>query len=188
MQLNRSGRTYMALRKLRNRVTAIHLGIKHIPASTSVHRSAKVSRDLCVGEYVYIGPECQVGPATTIGSYTMLGPRVAVVGDDHVWDMIGVPSQFAGRPTQRATKIGTDAWIGYGSTIMRGCTIGDGSIVAAGSVVTKDIPRNQIWGGNPARHIRDRFSESDALVHYDKLRNREFLTTFAQPPRGTNEQ
>lgn len=57
--------------------------------------------------------------------------------------------------------IGNDVWIGYGSLIMQGVTIGDGAVVAAGSVVTKDIPPYAIVGGNPARIIRNRFSDNE---------------------------
>ena len=48
-----------------------------------------------------------------------------------------------------------DAFIGAGSIILPGVTIGANSIVGAGSVVTKNIPDNQIWGGNPAKYIKD---------------------------------
>ncbi len=55
--------------------------------------------------------------------------------------------------------IGNDVWIGYEAVIMSGVTIGDGAIIGARSVVTKDIPTYTIVGGVPARQIRRRFSE-----------------------------
>jgi len=58
-----------------------------------------------------------------------------------------------------AFDIGNDVWIGYGVKIMESVSIGDGSVIAAGSVVTKDIPPYEIWGGAPAKKIKDRFSE-----------------------------
>ena len=51
--------------------------------------------------------------------------------------------------------IGEDVFIGANSMVLKGITIGDRSIVAAGSVVTRDIPADQLWGGNPAKKIRD---------------------------------
>ncbi len=57
------------------------------------------------------------------------------------------------------TVIGHDVWLGYESVIMPGVTIGDGAIVAAKSVVTKDVPAYAIVGGNPAQILRYRFSE-----------------------------
>ena len=54
--------------------------------------------------------------------------------------------------------IGNDVWIGAKSTVMSGVTIGDGSVVAAGSLVTKDVAPYSVVGGNPAKHIKYRFS------------------------------
>lgn len=62
-------------------------------------------------------------------------------------------------PTKEDTVIGNDVWIGYGATIMPGITIGDGAIIASKSVVTKDIEPYTIVGGNPAKLIKNRFSE-----------------------------
>lgn len=62
--------------------------------------------------------------------------------------------------TKGSVTIGHDVWLGYNSIILSGITIGNGSVVAAGSVVTKDIGPYEIWGGNPAKFIRKRFTES----------------------------
>jgi len=59
------------------------------------------------------------------------------------------------------TLIKSDAWIGMNAMIMPGVTIGEGAIIAAGSIVTKDIPPYTIVGGNPARIIKERFSEKE---------------------------
>ncbi len=64
---------------------------------------------------------------------------------------------FGGK--QISFKIGNDVWIGYGVKIMQGITIGDGAVIAAGALVTKDIPCYEIWGGVPAKKMKDRFSE-----------------------------
>ena len=61
-------------------------------------------------------------------------------------------------PYKGDTIIGNDVWIGYESIIMPGVTIGDGAIIAAKSVVVKDIPPYSIVGGNPAKIIKQRFS------------------------------
>jgi len=62
------------------------------------------------------------------------------------------------RNTNGDVKIGNDIWIGTGSTIMSGVTIGDGAIVAANSHVIKNVEPYSIVGGNPAKHIKYRFS------------------------------
>ena len=59
-----------------------------------------------------------------------------------------------------------DVWIGHGAIILAGVQIGKGSIVAAGSVVTKDIPPCEIWGGNPAKKIKDRFDSEEAKIKH----------------------
>ncbi|MFJ6696537.1 CatB-related O-acetyltransferase [Streptomyces sp. NPDC091272] len=64
-------------------------------------------------------------------------------------------------PVRGDTVLGNDVWIGYGVTVMPGVRIGHGGIVAAGSVVTSDVPDYAIVGGNPARLIRKRFGDEE---------------------------
>lgn len=64
-------------------------------------------------------------------------------------------------PSRGDTIIGNDVWIGYEAVIMPGVKIGDGAVIAAKSVVVKDIPPYVIVGGNPASLIKQRFSESE---------------------------
>lgn len=64
---------------------------------------------------------------------------------------------FASRPVRDDTVLGNDVWIGYGATIMPGVRLGDGAIVASGSVVTDDVEAYTVVGGNPARTLRRRF-------------------------------
>ena len=71
------------------------------------------------------------------------------------------------------TEIGNDVWIGHGAIILGGVKIGDGAIIAAGSVVTKDVPSMTIVGGNPAKVIKKRFDtpeeEKTHLASLNKL-------------------
>ena len=59
--------------------------------------------------------------------------------------------------------IGNDVWIGAKATIMSGITIGDGAIIAAGSVVVKDVEPYSMVGGNPAKHLKFRFTEKQIM-------------------------
>ncbi|MGI4851759.1 MAG: CatB-related O-acetyltransferase [Janthinobacterium lividum] len=59
------------------------------------------------------------------------------------------------------TIIGNDVWIGFEALIMPGVTIADGAVIGAGAILTKNVGPYEIWGGNPARLIKKRFSESD---------------------------
>ncbi|MFG3262777.1 CatB-related O-acetyltransferase [Streptomyces bobili] len=64
-------------------------------------------------------------------------------------------------PSRGDTVVGNDVWFGHRSTVMPGVRIGDGAIIAAGAVVTADVPPYTIVGGNPARPIRQRFDDAD---------------------------
>ena len=111
----------------------------------------------------------------------MLGPRVCIVGSDHIYNRPGTPMLFSGRPSIPKTQIGDDVWIGCNAIIMCGVTIGNGAIIAAGSVVTKDVPPYEIWGGNPAKKIKDRFDEKDFDHHESMLRGAPLDGTLPTP-------
>ena len=64
-------------------------------------------------------------------------------------------------PSRGDTVVGNDVWLGYRAVVMPGVTIGDGAIVAAGSVVTADVRPYAIAGGNPARELRRRYDDAD---------------------------
>ena len=72
-------------------------------------------------------------------------------------------------PNKGDIVVGNDVWLGYRSVILAGVTIGDGAIIGAYSVVTKDVPPYTIVGGNPAKEIRRRFSDSE-IAHLLQLR------------------
>lgn len=100
----------------------------------------------------------------------MLGPRVLFIGDDHVFNIPGCPIIFSGRPSElRPTFIGRDAWIGADSIVMAGVKVGDGAIVAANSVVTKDVPAYTIVGGSPAKVIKQRFDSEEEIIKHKKM-------------------
>lgn len=184
MAISRSSKLYAVLRGARNHTIRIAKRLKYVHPTTYIHPSCHVSRDLITEEYVFLGNECWIGPMTHIGRYTLLGPRVAIVGDDHVIDTVGIPMHFSGRPEQKVTHIGRDVWIGYGVTVRRGSTIGEGAIIGAGSVVTRDVPPYEIWAGIPAQKVRDRFNFEQARMHSRALDQMRSSITFAQPQGG----
>ena len=96
--------------------------------------------------------------------------RVCFVGrQDHTFSTPGKTIWSGERGDNGITIIEDDVWIGTAAIIMSGVTIGKGSIVAAGSVVTKDIPPCEIWGGVPAKRIRDRFEKEEEREYHLKL-------------------
>jgi acetyltransferase-like isoleucine patch superfamily enzyme len=144
-------------------------GLRGVHPTAWIHASSEVRSDLRLGAYAFVSYECILMRDIEIGRYTMLAPRVAVVGVDHNFDQPGVPMFFAGRPAPRRTIIGDDCWVGLGSVVMQGVTIGRGAIIAANAVVTKDVPPYEIWGGVPARRIGARFSDPSDRAAHDRM-------------------
>src|SRR5690606_34153345 len=73
-----------------------------------------------------------------------------------------VDGGFRQRRMDKPVTIGNDVWIGHGAVIMPGITIGDGAVIAANAVVTKDVPPYIVVGGVPARALRPRFPDAIA--------------------------
>lgn len=166
------------LRVIRRFYWRKRLGLKSTHETFFVGGYSSVSRDLVAAPYSYIGPGSQVGSGVFLGAYSMLGPNVKIVGNDHVFDVVGSPIIFSGRPIFKKTVIGKDVWVGANSVILAGVTIGDGAIVAAGSVVTRNVLPFTVVGGVPARYIKPRFATDGAAQAHA-----EFLN---QPPREGN--
>lgn len=143
--------------------------LKHVHPTFYMAGKSFVPSDLVAGAYSYIGPYCILYRGLEIGAYTMLANNVSVIGGDHDFKKPGVPMIFAGRETPQKTVVGKDCWIGAHSIIITGVRIGDGAIIAAGSVVTKDVEPYTIYGGVPAKKIKDRFSTSDERKLHQKF-------------------
>ena len=107
---------------------------------------------------VYIGPGCNIRSNLILSNDVIIAPNVSFVGGDHRIPLLreNVPILDSGRGEFRTTVIGEGVWIGLGCIIMHGVNVGSNAIIAAGSVVTKDVPSNAIVGGNPAKLIRYR--------------------------------
>jgi len=143
--------TSTSITESRNRISEI-IG-KEIDQSTTIFVPfhTNFGKHTWIGKYVFINHACSfldLG-GITIEDNVLIGPRVNLVTENHPVD-----------PSQRkslllaAIRIKKNAWIGAGATILPGVTIGENSIVAAGSVVNKDVPDNCIYGGVPAKFIK----------------------------------
>ena len=109
--------------------------------------------NLFIGERVFFNFDCtvlDVAPVT-IGSRTMAGPNVQIYTATHP---LNAKERAAGREYAKPITIGEDVWLGGSVVICPGVTIGDRSVIGAGSVVTKDIPADVFAAGNPCRVIR----------------------------------
>ncbi|MXV14351.1 sugar O-acetyltransferase [Hufsiella ginkgonis] len=109
--------------------------------------------NLEIGEKVFFNFNCVVLDVVkvTIGSRTMFGPNVQIYTATHPVNHI---ERASGLEFAKPITIGEDVWVGGGAVICPGVTIGDRSIIGAGSVVTKDIPADVIAAGNPCKVIR----------------------------------
>lgn len=117
----------------------------------------KLGEGLVIGNNVGIAHNCfiQVRGTIVIGSNVILGPGVYLFSENHNFKESSVFINEQGT-NRKGTIVGDGVWIGARSVILDGVNIGDNSIVAAGSVVTKNIPPLEIWGGSPAKKIRSR--------------------------------
>lgn len=115
----------------------------------------------CDYSLIIIGDNCVLNGTTihsrkmvNIGKDCMFGPGVLILDNDsHNTSTNSITRRF-GKIAEESVIIGDNVWVGTHSIILKGVTIGDNSIIAAGSVVSKNVPSNQIFGGNPAIFIK----------------------------------
>lgn len=122
---------------------------------------------LRIGDNFYIGRDSQIETNCIIGNNVIIANKVGIVGKyDHCYQQIGTSIRLSAQIRDKdynwkgnglVTTIGDDVWIGYGATVLSGVNIGDGAIIAAGSVVIKDVEAYAVYGGNPAKKLGERF-------------------------------
>lgn len=103
---------------------------------------------------MYLNFNCVIlDPApVTVGDSTLFGPAVQVYTATHP---LSAAERRAGKEFARPVRIGSDVWVDGGAVILPGVAIGDGAIIVAGSVVTRDVPPGVLAVGNPARVVRE---------------------------------
>lgn len=138
-----------------------------------------------IGDNCYIGRNSSIETNCIIGDNVLIANNVAIVGRyDHNYQQIGIPIRLASqirdenyswKGIHEITIIGSDVWIGYGCIIMSGVHIADGTIVAAGSVITRDTEPYTIIAGVPARKVKNRFdTENEKQMHIAKTMCKKF--------------
>lgn len=130
---------------------------------------------LIIGNNVYIGKYCTLQADIELGNNIEIANNVGLIGKyDHDYSKVGVNIKdapwigdkgynFKGK--DKKIIIEDDVWIGYGAIIFTGITIHRGAMIAAGSVVTHDVPAYTIVAGNPARAIGKRFTDEQISEH-----------------------
>ncbi|NCO72197.1 MULTISPECIES: hypothetical protein [Shewanella] len=125
------------------------------------------------GDHVGINSGTVILSDVNIGNYVLIAPRCGLINrGEHIYNKPCQTIYDGGRSRSEMIVIEDDVWIGYGSTILGGVRIGEGSIVAANSLVINDVPPYSIVAGNPAKIIKERFSLDEILKHREMIRNK----------------
>jgi len=112
--------------------------------------------DIHISSNVYIMTSSNNNSTIKIGNDVMIANNVMIIGGNHDISRVDIPMRLQGEGKQGHIIIDDDVWIGAGSIILTGVKIGKGSVVGAGSVVTKDVQDYTIVAGNPAKVIKTR--------------------------------
>lgn len=128
------------------------------------------------GGHINIGKNCSINSfchfsgngGIDIGNNVLIATQCVLISANHKFDLIDIPICEQGE-TRDAITIGDDCWLGAGVKILQGVTIGEGSVIGASAVVTKDIPPFSIAVGVPAKIVRKR----DTTISEDRVRTDE---------------
>ena len=134
---------------------------RHCGARVNVEHGANfyTGWEIEIGHDSTLGIRCTVPYDLKVGSNVMMAPDVTIVGENHRFDRMNLPMRLQGYQRFPPVRIEDDVWIGARAIILPGVTIGQGAIIGAGAVVTKDVPAYAICAGNPARVLRLRTEE-----------------------------
>ncbi|MBX0330762.1 acyltransferase [Oscillochloris sp. ZM17-4] len=115
-----------------------------------------------VGSFSFLGGQGGI----RIGQHVIMGPRVSIHSENHRYDDVTRPIRLQGE-SRAGVTIGDDCWVGTGAIILDGVRVGRGCVIAAGSVVTRDIADDSVVAGVPARVIRSRRPTEDTTQEQD---------------------
>jgi acetyltransferase-like isoleucine patch superfamily enzyme len=146
--------------EIKNRKNSIGIG-------SIINLTSNVDNKSIVGSYCYLGKNVFI-TKSNVGNYTSIANNVSIGQGEHDITKVSTSSFFYENEfdelTKGSCKIGNDVWIGCDVVILRGVTIGDGAVIGANSVVTKDVPDFSVVCGVPAKVIKYRFSEENQNI------------------------
>lgn len=157
---------------------AFYEGNNAVPA-----RCQFMGNEIYIGYNTTLGYNNLIGGNVNIGKYCQIGSDVAFHATNHPMSYMTTyinknlfEGALKGLKEDKKIIIGNDVWVGHGVIILGNVTVGNGAILAAGSVITKDVEPYTIVAGVPAKPIRKRFSESiiqeiEQLQWWDKSEN-----------------
>ena len=127
--------------------------------NVNIERNAVFSPLLKIGDNSGVGINCEIYGPVTIGENVMMGPEVVIYTAGHKHDRTDIPMEQQGDDGVKPVEIGNDVWIGRRVIILPGVKIGNGCIIGAGAVVTKDIPDYSVAVGVPAQVVKNRLAD-----------------------------
>ena len=136
--------------------------------------------EISFGDNIFIGPRFLIsGRDLKFGNNILIGPNLVIECDDHVFDRIGRPMfEYSSKRNIGGVNIENDVWMGANVTVLRDVTVGEGSVVGACSLITKNILPYTIAFGSPAKsnklrftpnHLKQHLNQIDSLYDYDQL-------------------
>ena len=130
--------------------------LKKCGKNVNIQKKAIFSSRCEIGDNSGIGMNSHLYGKVVIGDNVMMGPECIIYTQNHAFDRTDIPMCLQGFQEEKTVIIGNDVWIGGRVIILPGVHIGNGCIIGAGAVVTKDVPDYAIVGGNPAKIIKTR--------------------------------
>ena len=132
--------------------------IKSAGKNINIGRYCKIHKNTTIGDHSGVGFGCEIPNGVTLGSHVMMGPDVLIFTQNHQTADPEIPMREQGMAPLKPVVIGDDVRIGARVCILPGVTIGQGAVIGACAVVSKDVPAYSVAVGNPARVVKKRKS------------------------------
>ena len=171
---------------LKRRFGSFGHGSSYDPLTSVVagYENIRLGRNVFIGPHAYLSAD---GVRIDIGDDTVIGPGLYLIAGDHEFAIPGVLFHTSPRGRNEPIRIGCNVWIGARATVLKGVTVGDGAIVAAGSVVTRDVKPFAVVAGVPARFRRWRFAENERRAHEGFLREADLGGRVSTPVHSPSQ-